>query len=65
MPAFGARWLSADAAAVFDALLVPELLSTFEAAFAAFALVFRPAIFITSRVSSCWFSLNIDATAPH
>jgi len=39
---FGARWLSAEPAAVFDALLVRPSRSTFDAAFAAFALVFRP-----------------------
>ncbi|WIM87899.1 hypothetical protein PT015_24290 [Candidatus Mycobacterium wuenschmannii] len=47
-PDFGARWLSAEAAAVFDALLVRPSRSTFEAALAAFALVFLPAITITS-----------------
>jgi hypothetical protein len=38
---FGARCDSADAAAVFDALLVRPSRSTFDAAFAAFAEVFR------------------------
>ena len=38
---FGARWLRADPAAVFDVLLVRPSRSTFEAADAALALVFR------------------------
>jgi hypothetical protein len=37
---FGARWLRALAAAVFDALLVRPSRSTFEAADAALVLVF-------------------------
>ena len=41
-PFLGARWLSADPAAVFDALLVRPSRSTFDAALAARALVFLP-----------------------
>jgi len=37
----GARWLSAEPAAVFDALLVRPSRSTLEAALAALMLVFR------------------------
>jgi hypothetical protein len=37
----GARWLNAEPAAVFDVLLVRPSRSTFDAALAAFALVFR------------------------
>lgn len=39
-PCFGARWLSADAAAVFSAFVDLLLRKTLDAAVAAFALVF-------------------------
>lgn len=47
-PDFGAAWLRADPAAVLDDLLVRPSRSTFEAAAAAFAPVFLPAMFFTS-----------------
>ena len=43
-PDFGARGLNAEAAAIFDALLVRPSRNTLGAAFAAFAPVFLPAI---------------------
>lgn len=51
---FGAAWLSADPAAVFDALPVRPSRSTFDAAFAAFWPVLRdaPIVFTSSRPPS-------------
>ena len=48
----GARWLSALAAAVFEALLVRPSRSTFDAADAAFALVFLAFAMRTSSVAT-------------
>ena len=42
LPRFGARWLKALPAAVFEAFEVRPSRSTFDAALAALALVFRP-----------------------
>jgi len=55
LPRFGARWLSAEAAAVFDALLVLPSRSTFDAALPARTLVFLP------RATVLPFSLDLDA----
>lgn len=51
LPRFGARWLKALAAAVLDTFEVRPSRNTFEAALAALALVFRPAMMVLLLVS--------------